>query len=153
MAVIRSQPGDLSKECQWRALHYVPMTRRTRSLVNEHPAIAAQWHPDLNADVNLAQIGPGSHKAVFWQCDDGHVWQARVHNGSPLLHRPTVGPRPRLSPGGSRACSLPCGEGGLLGYVVGDGQSAKPFIGLQPQDSSHAAWPVRPGAAAGRRTG
>ncbi|WP_426567325.1 zinc-ribbon domain-containing protein [Streptomyces canus] len=55
------------------------MTRRTRFLVNEHPAIAAQWHPELNADLDLAQI-PGSHKAVFWRCDDGHVWQAQVHS-------------------------------------------------------------------------
>ncbi|MFF0108683.1 zinc-ribbon domain-containing protein [Streptomyces hirsutus] len=46
------------------------MTRRTRFLVIEHPAIAAQWHPDLNADLDLAQIGPGSHKAVFWRCDE-----------------------------------------------------------------------------------
>lgn len=56
------------------------MTRRTRFLVNEHPAIAAQWHPELNVDLDLATIGPGSHKAVFWRCDDGHVWQAQVHS-------------------------------------------------------------------------
>lgn len=56
------------------------MTRRTRFLVAEHPAIAAQWHPDLNPGLELAQIGPGSHKAVFWQCEDGHVWQAQVHS-------------------------------------------------------------------------
>lgn len=56
------------------------MTRRTRFLVTEHPAIAAQWHPDLNADLDLPQIGPGSHKAAFWLCDAGHVWQAQVHS-------------------------------------------------------------------------
>lgn len=56
------------------------MTRRTRFLVNEHPAIASQWHSELNADLDLAKIGPGSHKAVFWRCDDGHVWQAQVHS-------------------------------------------------------------------------
>ncbi|MET9779023.1 zinc-ribbon domain-containing protein [Streptomyces sp. NPDC006367] len=56
------------------------MTRRTRFLVTEHPAIAAQWHPELNADLDLAKIGPGSHKAVFRRCDDGHVWQAQVHS-------------------------------------------------------------------------
>ncbi|WP_333751508.1 zinc-ribbon domain-containing protein [Streptomyces sp. IBSBF 2394] len=56
------------------------MTRRTRFLVNEHPAIAAQWHPELNADLDLAKIGPGSHKAVFWRCNEGHVWQAQVHS-------------------------------------------------------------------------
>ncbi|MER5359693.1 zinc-ribbon domain-containing protein [Streptomyces sp. NPDC002785] len=56
------------------------MTRRTRFLVIEHPAIAAQWHPDLNTGLDLARIGPGSHKVAYWQCDDGHVWQARVHS-------------------------------------------------------------------------
>ncbi|AVH61711.1 MULTISPECIES: zinc-ribbon domain-containing protein [Streptomyces] len=56
------------------------MTRRTRFLVTEHPAIAAQWHPDLNADLDLSRIGPGSHKEAFWLCDAGHVWQAQVHS-------------------------------------------------------------------------
>lgn len=56
------------------------MTRRTRFLVAEHPAIAAQWDPELNADLDLARIGPGSHKTVFWRCDEEHVWQAQVHS-------------------------------------------------------------------------
>jgi very-short-patch-repair endonuclease len=56
------------------------MTRRTRFLVTEHPAIAAQWHPELNTELDLPQIGPGSHKSAFWQCDEGHVWQAQVHS-------------------------------------------------------------------------
>jgi hypothetical protein len=42
------------------------MTRRIRFLVTEHPVIAAQWHPVLNADLDLSQIGPGSHKVAFW---------------------------------------------------------------------------------------
>jgi hypothetical protein len=57
-------------------------------LVNEHPAVAAQWHPDLNAGLDLAQIGPCSHKAVFWRCDDGHVWQAQ--------RRSSTATRPRV---------------------------------------------------------
>ncbi|MEU5286861.1 zinc-ribbon domain-containing protein [Streptomyces sp. CA-278952] len=56
------------------------MTRRTRFLVNEHPVIAAQWHPELNTELNLTLIGPGSHKSAFWQCDEGHVWQAQIHS-------------------------------------------------------------------------
>lgn len=56
------------------------MTRRTRFLINEYPDIAAQWHPTLNAHLDLSLIGPGSHKAAFWQCGTGHVWQAKVHS-------------------------------------------------------------------------
>ncbi|MGK3089660.1 hypothetical protein ACG93S_11625 [Streptomyces sp. WAC01490] len=33
------------------------MTRRTRFLVTEHPAIAAQWYPELNTELDLTQIG------------------------------------------------------------------------------------------------
>lgn len=69
-----------AKACQCRALRCVRMTRRTRFLVTEHPAIAAQWHPGLNTELDLTQIGPGSHKSPFWQCDEGHVWQAQVHS-------------------------------------------------------------------------
>lgn len=56
------------------------MTRRTRFLADEHPDIAAQWHATLNAALDLAVIGPGSHKAPFWQCPAGHTWQAQVHS-------------------------------------------------------------------------
>ncbi|MFF1263857.1 zinc-ribbon domain-containing protein [Streptomyces sp. NPDC058321] len=56
------------------------MTRRTRFLVSEHPAIAAQWHPQLNTDLDVSLIGPGSHKLAFWLCSAGHVWQAKVYS-------------------------------------------------------------------------
>ncbi|WP_329324599.1 zinc-ribbon domain-containing protein [Streptomyces luteogriseus] len=56
------------------------MTRRTRFLIAEYPGIAAQWHPTLNTDLDLSLIGPGSHRTAFWQCDRGHVWEAKVHS-------------------------------------------------------------------------
>ncbi|MFF7638601.1 zinc-ribbon domain-containing protein [Kitasatospora sp. NPDC008050] len=56
------------------------MTRRTRFLVDEHPLIAARWHPGLNGNLDKATIGPGSHRRVYWVCDDGHTWQAAVHS-------------------------------------------------------------------------
>ncbi|MFD7497127.1 zinc-ribbon domain-containing protein [Streptomyces sp. NPDC059832] len=43
-------------------------------------SIATQWHPDRNTGLDLARVGPGSRKAAFSQCDDGHVWQAQVHS-------------------------------------------------------------------------
>uniref|UniRef100_UPI00357147C2 zinc-ribbon domain-containing protein n=1 Tax=Streptomyces violaceus TaxID=1936 RepID=UPI00357147C2 len=39
-----------------------------------------QWHPTLNADLDLPLIGPGSHKTAFWRCDEGHIWKAKVHS-------------------------------------------------------------------------
>ena len=47
-------------------------------LATRHPDVAAQWHPHLNGDLTPQAVTPGSHKKVWWQCADGHVWQARV---------------------------------------------------------------------------
>jgi len=47
-------------------------------LATLEPAIAAQWHPELNGSLTPQMVVPGSHKKVWWQCNDGHIWQAAV---------------------------------------------------------------------------
>jgi len=51
-----------------------------RSIFDTHPEIAAQLHPSKNADVDVAKIGPGSGKTLWWQCSEGHEWEAIVYN-------------------------------------------------------------------------
>lgn len=41
-------------------------------LATLHPEIAAQWHPTRNGDRTPSSTSPGSHKAVVWQCSQGH---------------------------------------------------------------------------------
>lgn len=55
------------------------------------PQVAAQWHPALNGALTAEMVTAGSHKKVWWQCPEGHVWKAVVYartgpkkNGCPV---------------------------------------------------------------------
>lgn len=49
-------------------------------LATEYPDVAAQWHPTMNEGIRPEMIGSGSHKKVWWQCDEGHSWKAFVYS-------------------------------------------------------------------------
>jgi predicted nucleic acid-binding Zn-ribbon protein len=51
-----------------------------QSLADRDPEIAAQWHPTLNGSLTPSDVTWRSGKSVYWQCDQGHSWQATVHN-------------------------------------------------------------------------
>ena len=47
-------------------------------LATREPMIAAQWYQDLNGSLAPNAVTSGSSKKVWWQCSDGHVWQAVI---------------------------------------------------------------------------
>ncbi len=49
-------------------------------LASQFPAIAAQWHPELNGTLTPEQVTPGSAKKVWWICPEDHVWKAVVYS-------------------------------------------------------------------------
>ena len=49
-------------------------------LAFRHPYLAKQWHPTLNGNLTPKMVTSGSHKRIWWICDEGHVWQAVVHS-------------------------------------------------------------------------
>lgn len=49
-------------------------------LATTEPKVAEQWHPDLNGELTPQMVTAGSHKKVWWQCSDGHVWKAVIHS-------------------------------------------------------------------------
>ena len=49
-------------------------------LATTHPEIAKEWHPTKNGDLNPTMVVAGSHQKVWWQCDKGHEWQAKIDN-------------------------------------------------------------------------
>lgn len=49
-------------------------------LATMEPKIAEQWHPELNGDLTPKMVTVGSHKKVWWQCADGHIWKAVVYS-------------------------------------------------------------------------
>ena len=50
------------------------------SLFDLYPNIAAEWHPDKNAELSPDQVKPYSNKLVWWRCAHGHEWQTTINN-------------------------------------------------------------------------
>ena len=49
-------------------------------LATKYPKIAAEWHPTKNCDLTPEQVLPGSRRRVWWQCKNGHSWEAVVYS-------------------------------------------------------------------------
>ncbi|MCP4221046.1 MAG: zinc-ribbon domain-containing protein, partial [bacterium] len=50
-----------------------------------NPELAKQWHPTKNGDLTPDQVTPGGEKYIWWLCEKGHVWDAKLYvrnNGS-----------------------------------------------------------------------
>lgn len=53
--------------------------KKTGSLLDTEPEIAAEWHPNKNKDEKPCDYSPRSGKNVWWQCSAGHEWQAVIY--------------------------------------------------------------------------
>ena len=56
------------------------------------PDLAAEWHPTKNGTLTPAEVTPGSNKKVWWLCEKGHEWQAKIvnrnhRNGCPICNQ------------------------------------------------------------------
>jgi hypothetical protein len=63
-----------------------------------YPHLADQWHPEKNRDLLPENLLPRSHRPVWWQCGQGHVWQASIKSrtqgvGCPICAGKVVSPR------------------------------------------------------------
>lgn len=43
------------------------------------PKVAQEWYQPLNGELKPEDVTLGSNKKVWWQCSDGHVWQAYIY--------------------------------------------------------------------------
>ncbi|MEK6833218.1 MAG: zinc-ribbon domain-containing protein [Nanoarchaeota archaeon] len=55
-------------------------TPKEKSLLFLFPELAAEY--SKKNKINVDEIGPGSHKKVWWTCSRGHEWQAVVYSRS-----------------------------------------------------------------------
>lgn len=46
-------------------------------LLTLNPKLAAQWDYERNS-ISPSEVTPGSHKKVFWHCENGHIWEAQI---------------------------------------------------------------------------
>lgn len=44
------------------------------------PELMKEWHPTLNEGIDPTRLRPRSAKRVWWQCAQGHVWDATISN-------------------------------------------------------------------------
>ena len=50
------------------------------SLLQTNPKLAKEWHSSKNGELTPHDVAPNSHSRVWWTCEKGHEWQARVAN-------------------------------------------------------------------------
>ncbi|MFJ5696544.1 zinc-ribbon domain-containing protein [Arthrobacter sp. NPDC093139] len=50
----------------------------TNDLATTHPALAAEWHPDLNGDVRPDNVISGSGYKFAWLCPNGHTYWKKI---------------------------------------------------------------------------
>ena|GEM_PF-573952 len=56
------------------------MVESRGSLFDSHPETAKYWHPILNGDLTPKDVTAGSKRKVWWFCDKGHPYRARIYN-------------------------------------------------------------------------
>jgi uncharacterized Zn-finger protein len=52
------------------------------NLLAVNPELAKQWHATKNGNLKPNQVTPFSPKKVWWRCEKGHEWQAKIGNRS-----------------------------------------------------------------------
>jgi hypothetical protein len=62
-----------------------------KNLALVNPGLASEWHPEKNGDLRPEEVWPSSNKKIWWRCNKGHEWQAKVNgrsngNGCPYCY-------------------------------------------------------------------
>ncbi len=47
-------------------------------LIETHPEIAAEFHPDRNGKYQLEELRAKHTRRIWWRCEHGHVWNERI---------------------------------------------------------------------------
>jgi len=47
-------------------------------LKTTNPDLALEWNHERNGNITSEDLTENSHKVVWWKCQEGHEWQARV---------------------------------------------------------------------------
>ena len=50
----------------------------TDDLASVNPVLAGEWHPSKNGSLQPDQVSCSSKRKVWWQCENGHEWQAAI---------------------------------------------------------------------------
>jgi hypothetical protein len=56
----------------------MPKPSESYNLYVLRPDLAREWHPTKNGNLGPKDVTPGSRRPVWWLCEKGHWWQARI---------------------------------------------------------------------------
>lgn len=56
--------------------------KKPASLAASHRALAKEWHPVKNKNLTPKDVARASRQKVWWQCKNGHAWEAAVYSRS-----------------------------------------------------------------------
>jgi hypothetical protein len=62
-------------KCPYCVNHIVS---KENNLLARFPKLSRQWHPTKNGKLKPDKVMPGTLRKVWWQCPNGHSWQACV---------------------------------------------------------------------------
>ena len=51
-----------------------------KKYVIDNPKLIAEWNYEKNIDMNPSKISLRNHKKVWWKCQKGHEWEAKIQN-------------------------------------------------------------------------
>eukprot|EP00128_Syssomonas_multiformis_P003578 Colp12_sorted_trinity150504_noHs@2 len=68
----RTRRGDGCPTCNRKRV------TSTNTLLAKCPKVAAEWHPTKNGEVTTKDVAHGSGRKVWWQCGQGHEWEAHI---------------------------------------------------------------------------
>ncbi|MFD1211111.1 zinc-ribbon domain-containing protein [Arthrobacter sp. GCM10027362] len=77
---IRSPAYMLQSRGRCTSCHGRTLTVGAKNLATRRPDIASWWHPTKNTGLTPDMVRPGSDLLVWWQCPEGHEFQAVIGN-------------------------------------------------------------------------
>ena len=70
----------LNDELYRTYLDYFPSPFPEKSLEIINPNLAKEWHPKRNSPLTPANFSPNARQKVWWQCANGHEWEAAIYS-------------------------------------------------------------------------
>ena len=55
-----------------------------------NPSLAKEWNYEKNNDLTPTDVLPNSGKKVWWKCQKGHEWQAKIYHRNRVSGRVAV---------------------------------------------------------------
>ena len=62
--------------------HYVRVVKKGTAYLRDNPLLMAEWNYEKNGDLNPLELTAFSNRKVWWKCEKGHEWEAKIQNRS-----------------------------------------------------------------------